>query len=180
LLTRLSSYGVETAVAAVRAGAGPAASVTAVLEERSRIRQVRRLVETTFATRADVLKASSALERLDRLAWDRSLSAGARAWLGDEVEQLRLAPAMHAVAELHALGELAAGRARLPADLAHEFHELVSPTGGVNGTSGAREDLHDLSDRFARFAFDAAPADAHVARVAARSIQLRRAEGRPG
>jgi hypothetical protein len=139
------------------------------------------VVETTFAVRADALKASSALSRLDRLVWDRSTSAAARAWLGDEVEVLRLAPEMHAIAELHALGELVAGRARLPADLDVEFRRLVdSGLGpGAGPAPDGSADLHELAARFARFAFDAAPADASVARVAARSIQLRRAEGSP-
>ncbi|MGY1829742.1 dynamin family protein [Geodermatophilus sp. SYSU D01180] len=175
LLARLSLYGIDSAVAAVRDGARSAAALTTVLAGRSRIREVRSVVESVFASRADVLKAASGLQQLHRLAYDRSLSDSARGWLGDHVELLRLHPAMHAIDELHALGELAAGRAWLPADLDVAFRRLVDVGPGRDGET--RPDLRALGERFARFAFDAAPADAHVARVAARSIHLRRTDG---
>ncbi|WP_143425088.1 dynamin family protein [Geodermatophilus pulveris] len=177
LLARLSLYGVDTAIAAVRGGARTAAGLTAVLAGRSRLQDVRGVVEKTFAARADALKASAALARLGRMAWDRSLSGEGRAWLGDQVELLRLDPAMHAIAELHALGELTAGRARLPGDLEVEFRRLVDADREDGPVPSSHAELRGLGERFARFAFDAAPADAHVARVAARSIHLRRTDG---
>ena len=117
LLERLDLYGLERSIETVLAGRSTATQLTTELRQGSGIEQLRRVLDETFARNADALKASWALAALDRIAYQHATAAWA-ATLRDEIEDVRLDPAMHRLVEIRAVQEWATGAVTLPADLA--------------------------------------------------------------
>jgi hypothetical protein len=89
---------------------------------------VRDALATTFASRADALKASWALGQLGRLVHDRTVDDDARAWFADRVEAARLEPALHRITVIEALNDLATAKAFLPIELSTRIAALADGT----------------------------------------------------
>jgi len=97
----------------LRHGSGPAAGGAGPLREwllaRSGLVQVRRLVERQFLRNSRPLVVDRALRRLEQLSRTRATGSRAGRDLRDLVEQVRLSPATHRIAELRALESLSGG-----------------------------------------------------------------------
>jgi hypothetical protein len=134
LLEILDLYGVERSIEVINGA--PVAPTTAnladVLRADAGIEPLRALIRETFSQHADVLKAGWAMAGVERAAFalDPVTDAEARRDLVDEIEELGLDPAMHRLAELRILQELAAGRIPLPGALHDDLRRvtaIVSP-----------------------------------------------------
>jgi hypothetical protein len=180
LRDRLDLYGINVAVDLVTRGSTGAVALKAALAERSRITLVRNALATTFARRADALKASWALGQLRLLVHDSHLPAASRIWLADRLEEVLLDPGMHRMAVIEALDDVATSKAFLPPELASALTALAdgaTPAERLALPAEASEEevearARELCVAFTVFAFDAFPADAHVARVGARACHL--------
>ena len=131
LLEILDLAGIELALRHLREDAshGPSASSLAgALRAAAGIDPLRTLLRQTFSDHADVLKAGWAMAGVERAAFalDPVSDAQARQVLVDEVEELALDPAMHRLAELRILQELAAGRVTLPDAMSDEVQRVLS------------------------------------------------------
>lgn len=130
LLEILDLAGIELALGHL-AGAGDAPTSVVTLADALRadagIDPLRTLLRRTFSDHADVLKAGWAMAGIERAAFalDPVTDVEARAVLVDEVEELELEPAMHRLAELRILQELAAGRITLPGPLASDVQRVL-------------------------------------------------------
>ena len=107
LLDRLGLFGVRLAIDLLRRGEVDSATALArALVDRSGIGELRRLLTTRFAGRADVLTARTALAGLDDLLQHRPPPAGAEA-LAAEIEAITAGA--HDLAELRLLTALRTG-----------------------------------------------------------------------
>jgi hypothetical protein len=140
LLERLDMYGIERSFEWIRDGRSTANAITNELRSSSGIEQLRHVLDETFARNADALKAASALATLERLAFEhqaRPWSTGVR----DQIEDIRLEPEMHRLAEVRALQEWASGSVVLPTELALSLQRLfteVEPTARLGLAHDAR------------------------------------------
>ena len=125
LLDRLDLYGIERCLEAAANGKASSTQLTAELRKGSGIEQLRRVLDETFARNADALKASWALAALDRVAYDNTGIPWSQT-LRDQIEDLRLDPAMHRLVEIRAVQEWASGAVTLRSDLARSLHRLVT------------------------------------------------------
>ncbi len=104
LVDLLGIYGLKLTIASARDGIRGAAAMQRVLSHRSGLGDVRRSLAQTFTQRAGVLKASSALDRMERLSFGgRPEDAGPLRALRAGIEALKDDPSMHQVAEFAAL-----------------------------------------------------------------------------
>ncbi|MEM7091566.1 MAG: dynamin family protein [Actinomycetota bacterium] len=127
LLGRFAMFGLRASIAAIGGGAAPSSTDLARLLTRlSGIENVRRLLDTVFAERGDVLKARSALVSLGA-ALDRAGNHPAVADLERRLEQV-LASA-HEIAELRALGTLRLDAVPAEGDILAEAERLVGGSG---------------------------------------------------
>lgn len=180
LLDRLGLHGIRRALSAIDDGAASAAEIAAVLRAESRIGDLRDAMERRLLRHGPVIKAAAALDRLDGLVHDQDIDLVARSWLGDEIEELRTDPRLHAVQELDAVAALTAGDARLPTPLADAFALLATETTdagklGLPASADARSlrrGARELGGRFRGHAFRAGPATARLAVTAERSCLL--------
>lgn len=132
LVGLLGLYGLARALDAIDLGIDTAVTIGKHLEEISGVHALRHLLFMTFASRADILRAQSALAALELLvhspnAYDASDArlAAELAWLGDSLEQLQLEPTMHRLAELQAGRLLAAGGTGMPPELASDVERIL-------------------------------------------------------
>ena len=130
LLRILDLHGVTVCLDAVDAGCDDAAVLVERLRDLSGFARLRALLTDTFARRADALKAAAAATALERLTYDGArrepASAAVLAGLRDDLERLRLDPAMHRLGEIAALQEVAAGRVHFGGALEDELRRLVT------------------------------------------------------
>ncbi len=155
LLGRLGLFGVRFAVSLIVAGRSPTASaLSTALTEGSGLRDLRLLLASRFAARADVLKARSALLTVEAVI--QSLGAEASA-ASAEVE--RIHSSAHEFAEIRLLTALRVGDLGLPPDAVEEAERLLGATGsaaasraGVTGgaTSEVSSALVDAVNRWRR------------------------------
>jgi hypothetical protein len=110
LVQLLGSYGLVRALAAVDGGIDTAAAIGKHLEEASGVHAIRSLLFETVASRADAMRAQTALVALESLAHgglakvqDSAGPDDLSTWLPDAVERLQIDPTMHRLAELHAV-----------------------------------------------------------------------------
>jgi hypothetical protein len=182
LLALLDLYGVELAVGRVRAGVQGAVAIRRELSARSGVAAVKLTLDTFFRQQDHVLKVRSVLDLLERLTYpgptERPDPGLLR--LRGEIEQLRLDPVMHPVAELEAWHDCCTGRAELPDATVTELRRLFAPgtvAGRLGITDGDPTSVMDAARqamvRWQTFLVtDASPAQAKVARIARRSYQL--------
>jgi energy-coupling factor transporter ATP-binding protein EcfA2 len=106
LIGILGIYGLKLTIALARDEVRGAAALQRVLAERSGLSEVRRSLAQTFVPRAEVLKTSSALDRMERLSFrGRPEDASPLRALRAGIEALRDDDSMHRVAEFDALRE---------------------------------------------------------------------------
>ena len=182
LLEMLDLYGIEKAISFLRAAPLSTTALRDRLAAMSGISDVRRVISALFNSQDDVLKVRSVLDLLNRLTYRRDTGApyALLHQLRTQVEELRMDPQMHAVAEVEAWHACCTGKVQLPPELAEEFKRLVTPMslaarlGVAEGDPVAtREAATAAMARWRAFMVtDADPGQASVARVALRSFQL--------
>jgi hypothetical protein len=128
LLDLLSLFGVERALLAHERGAQGAFALRAELARDSGIDAVRQALHVTFRRRSDALKAWQALASLESLSYRPEAGVLAAA-IRDRIEQLRLDPEMHELAELEAVLAVRRGDVDLPEESIAEVERLVSADG---------------------------------------------------
>jgi hypothetical protein len=178
LLGMLDVYGISVAVRAIRSGAPGATSVRRELSTVSGIGTVKQALTSYFRDHDHVLKVRSVLDALWRLSFTEEDNDGLRRLRGD-VEQLRLDPMMHPIAELETLHAVSAGHVQLPPELADDLRRVLAP-GSARTRLGAADDsppaIQDAARqgmaRWRTFMVGAPPAQASCARVILRSYQL--------
>ncbi|MGK8558146.1 GTPase [Nocardia gipuzkoensis] len=109
LLERLDMHGIRV-IAGTATPATPAAAMNEQLRSLSGIAELRRRLEVLFLRPAAVHKTVRALAGLEALLSTANLPARHCCSLLDQIENIRHAPAMHALAELRALAWLYSGR----------------------------------------------------------------------
>lgn len=166
LWTLLREAGLRDALRAVDAGASGAARLREHLLQLSGHPTVEARVGELFEANAAALKASTALDRLETIAWNAGGEWGT--WLRDRIEALRLNPVLHVVAEIAALRQVRRGEVSLPDDLAAELAGLI----GAPVEERARNAATALRRWRSHANSDVSPAEAHVARVVVRSYEL--------
>jgi GTPase Era involved in 16S rRNA processing len=181
LLVMLDLYGIQRAVTAVRGGAKGAVSIRRQLSALSGIAEVKQTLAKYFREQDHVLKVRSVLDTLRRLSYaPAGTDSTGLARFRAEVEELRLDPVMHPVAELETLHDCCTGRVRLPEESLSEITRLFAPGTAANRlgmTDGDRAALasaaRDGMTRWRTFMVtEADPSQKKVARVVMRSYQL--------
>jgi hypothetical protein len=181
LLSMLDLYGVQNAVKFLRGGAHGAFALRRELSNLSGISEVKRTLATYFSEQDHVLKVRSALDWLNRITFthvEGPAAANLRRFR-DQVEELKLDPVMHPVAELEAWHACCTGRAKLSPEQLEEVARLFAP-----GTPGSRLEMdnedrpamrqacQDAMVRWQKFIVVASPNEAKVARTVRRTYQL--------
>ncbi|WP_227979289.1 dynamin family protein [Nocardia spumae] len=125
LAARFGLFGIRMAVTLIRLGVRDSAALAAELAQRSGVDELRSVLDTQFAQRADQLKAHSALTAVARIV---AAHPGTRA---DELLPRihRLLADVHGFAELRLLGRLRTDELPLPADDLAELHRLIGGAG---------------------------------------------------
>lgn len=131
LLERFGLFGVRLASTLIRQGVTDPTALAEDLVRRSGLDELRRVLDTQFAERRDLLKSRSALLALD-LVLTREPRPQA-AVLRAEVE--RILAGAHEFVELRALAELRAGRVVFPQEAMLDAERLL---GGDGGSPAAR------------------------------------------
>lgn len=175
LLDLLGMYGVRRAVSMLREGERGATALTTALRDLSGISALRTELDSRFRRRVNVLKADAALSGLERLMADRPEFD-----VRDEVESLRMDPAMHELMEIHALNLLGGGRHDLPDELHEDLVRLLTEgsTERRLGTWGATEGPMMVAAQGAarwnafRSGGRASPTGARLADIAVRTYTL--------
>lgn len=126
LLAALDLHGLAILARELAAGAVPAGTLIDHLRRQSGIEAVRFALEHDLAAHADVVKASWALSGLQSLAFQVDVMD--RDLLIDAAERIELAPAMHRIAEVSVLRQVAAQHPDLQRVDATEVHRLVHGT----------------------------------------------------
>ena len=143
LLGRLGVFGIRLTTVLIRQGAAPDATTLArELSRRSGIDELRKLLQTQFGGRAELLKARSALSTL-RTVLRRSTAEQAR-MLSVELE--RVTSGAHVLVEVRTLQHLRAGVVTLPPRELADAERLLgsedpSPRGrlGLDATASEEE-----------------------------------------
>lgn len=166
LWSLLREAGLRDALRAVDAGASGAVRLRGHLLQLSGHQAVEARVGELFEANAAALKASTALDRLETIAWSAGGEWGS--WLRDRIEALRLHPVLHVVAEIAALRQVRRGEVTLPDELAAELAELI----GAPVEERARNAAAGLRRWRSHANSDVSPTEAQVARVVVRSYEL--------
>ena len=187
LLASLDLYGLGRALSFLDAQDADATSLLRHLRRISGIDSLRQLLDERFGARAELLKADSALLALERVVHQSPHADGADgaayALLRDDLEHLRLDPAMHALNELQALRICATDDGvRLPHELSGDLQRVLTETEigrrlGVEdqgNTSALQQAALDGAARWNAFRNGgrASPNEARVADIAYRSYSL--------
>jgi hypothetical protein len=183
LLTMLDLQGVGEAIDLIRDGTAGAIPLRRALSRRSGVHQLRDTLLAEFRGHGGVLKIRTALRTIERYTYRPPTERDREPLrqLRDQVERLRLEPAVHAVAELEALHALYSGELHLPEELAEDVRRLVSggdPAERIGAESTEPSSLKEAavagSARWRRFEFGptVSPRERHVAHVVKRSFAL--------
>ncbi len=105
LLDLIGTYGVSRAVEAAESGMRDGTGLASHLNELSGMDRLQGLLEATFTSRADALKADRALLALERISYQPGQPElqAPLSELRNAIEALRIQPEMHVLAELRAL-----------------------------------------------------------------------------
>jgi GTPase SAR1 family protein len=125
LLERLDLLGIELSTARLRDAAPSSGALLDTLRGLSGIDDLRQLMLGAFRRQSDPLKAASAIGALERTLFLLPESDARRHRLHDDLEELRLDPAMHRLNEFRALQDQAEGRVQLPPELAGDLRRVV-------------------------------------------------------
>jgi hypothetical protein len=152
------------------------------LSALSGIAEVKRTLSKYFSEQDHVLKVRSVLDALNRLTFAHIEGPESLALrhFRDQVDELRLDPVMHPIAELEAWHSCCTGRAKLPHATLEEVARLFAPgTPGSrlgmdnNDRPAMRQACQDAMVRWQTFIVtEASPAEAKVARTVRRTYQL--------
>ena len=127
LLALLDLYGVRRVTGLVRGGLSGASALRREVSKLSGIATVKQTILAQFREQDTLLKVRSVLEQLHALTFARTADEHAAARLRalrTDVEALRLAPAMHHIAEMEAGYDCAAGLVALPSTMLEEATRL--------------------------------------------------------
>ena len=183
LLALLDLYGVRRVAGLVRGGLSGASALRREVSKLSGIATVKQTILAQFREQDTLLKVRSVLEQLHALTFARTADEHAAARLRalrTDVEALRLAPAMHHIAEMEAGYDCAAGLVALPSTMLEEATRLfgsgtLAERMGIDGADKdqlARSAEEGMRRWRCQLAISASPAVARVARVAHRTYQL--------
>jgi predicted GTPase len=183
LLALLDLYGVRRVTGLVRGGLSGASALRREVSKLSGIATVKQTILAQFREQDTLLKVRSVLEQLHALTFARTADEHAAARLRalrTDVEALRLAPAMHHIAEMEAGYDCAAGLVALPSTMLEEATRLfgsgtLAERMGIDGADKdqlARSAEEGMRRWRCELAISASPAVARVARVAHRTYQL--------
>lgn len=126
LLDRLGLFGVRLAITLMVGGlASNSADLRRELLERSGLQQLRHLLATQFAERAEILKAAAALETLRRIANNHPDAIGRPTLAAVE----RLEANAHALTELRIISEIRSGSVLLETSELAAMERLVGGDG---------------------------------------------------
>jgi hypothetical protein len=133
LLDSLDLYGLRRSISFLDAQDADATALLRHLRRISGIDSLRQLLDEQFGGRAELLKADSALVALERVVHrmphEAEADAASYAALRDDLERLRLDPAMHALNELQALRICATDEeVRLPRELNDDLQRVLTHT----------------------------------------------------
>ncbi|WP_322767747.1 dynamin family protein [Frankia sp. Cr1] len=127
LLGRLGLAGVQIAVALIRPGlVTDATGLVTELAHRSGLPELRALLERQFTDRADVLKAQTALRRLDAVLDAHPIPSADTL----RTRRERLEAGAHALAELKLFGDLRLGEVDVDDDQREAIELLLGAAGG--------------------------------------------------
>jgi hypothetical protein len=183
LIDRLDMFGLHYALDQIDAGVTGAIALKQALSRSSGIEELERALADQFlADRGDALLARSALDALETLTYGSAEvgNPGVLARLRNEVQKLRLDPAMHELAELDALHASLTGGVRLSPELAEDLARMCSarPLAERLGVPPAEPDAMrraavDGVKRWRAFSFaEADPKRRQIADVMIRSYTL--------
>ncbi|MGO9341036.1 MAG: dynamin family protein [Acidimicrobiales bacterium] len=182
LLSMLDLYGIQNAVKILKNGTHGAFALRRELSALSGIAEVKRTLSTYFSEQDHVLKVRSVLDALNRMTFSHieGPEGVALRHFRDQVDELRLDPVMHPIAELEAWHACCTGRAKIPQPMLDEMALLFAPgTYGSrlgmdnNDRDAMRQACQDAMVRWQTFIVtEASPADAKVARTVRRTYQL--------
>lgn len=124
----LDLFGIARALELIDTGVRGARSLEDELRNLCGIGELRRLLDETFAQRADALKANAALGALSRISWQAADadSLGALLELRNAVEELRLEPEMRVIGEIWAAQAAAAPETLLSESLKEDVVRLTT------------------------------------------------------
>jgi hypothetical protein len=104
LVNILGMYGIKVGIGLAAGGVRDAGGLQSALAQHTGLVEVRRTIAETFAPRADVLKTSSALKRMELLSFrGQPADTTALRQLRARIEELRDDESMHQIAEFEAL-----------------------------------------------------------------------------
>jgi hypothetical protein len=182
LLGLLDLYGVGLATRALANGAAGAVALRRELSSRSGIAAVKQTLAAYLRDQDHVLKVRSAFELLNRLSYTDAEGAAGAALLAlrGDVEELRLDPLMHPIAELEIAHDVDSGRIALPQDMRADLRRVFAPgslatrLGVAEGDPQAATDAAKAGIRMWQefMVTQATPAQAQAARVVRRSYQM--------
>jgi hypothetical protein len=147
----LDLFGIARSLELIDGGVQGARRLEKELESVSGIERLRRLLDESFARRADALKANAALRALSRISWQAADAAtvGALHELRDAVEGLRLEPDLRIIGEIWAAQAAAAPETLLPEHLQEDVVRLTAsdaPAAKLGLPPGAsREHVHEAA-----------------------------------
>lgn len=180
LLERIDLHGVRCALEAIDADPDvTAGALRRELLDASGLAAVWSRVDAVFRTRADGIKAATALASVTALA-DTSGSSEQRRLVHDAIEALLTKPEAHQLRVLEALTLIASGAVTMPADLAAEVIRVggTADAGEQLGMSGREhQELVDCALERAGWwrsfaSFGATPAQSRIAYVVHRAYFL--------
>ena len=140
LLARFGLFGIRLSAGLIRHGAAPTAGRLAdELSQRSGLDELRRVLQSQFAARAELLKARSALAALAALLRHAPVTGAER--LVAQVEQVHAGA--HVLAEMRMLHQLRSGAVDLDGDAADAERLLGAEDATVTGRLGLHADASD-------------------------------------
>jgi hypothetical protein len=153
LLGLLGFSGLHIALKAIRSSPGDLGEINNALLEQSGLPRLLDIIDGTFASCADQIKAGQTLAAVTRLSYQADAESGHRARV--MIETLRADPGMHGIRELWALQQCARPEAQQPDWITTELAQ-VAAGGTLQGKTGlpasatAREILEAARDGAAR------------------------------
>lgn len=182
LLQLLDLYGIESACAAIDAGARGPADLLRTILDLSGLDQLRDLLFGRLGGHAGLIKASAGMGQLRRLSYRAGVDAVTAAELSRlraELDRLEFDPSLHELRVVAVLQDAASGAFRLPESLLRDLERVASTTdplarSGAEGVADLPRAAADGAARWGRYANDPrrSPADAHRGRVVKEAYEL--------
>ncbi len=149
LLARFGLFGIRLSASLVRLGAAPSAGrLAAELSQRSGLEELRRILQSQFSARAELLKARSALGALNALVRQAPVAGAQR--LVASAEQVHAGA--HVLAEMRMLHQLRSGAIDLDGDAGDAERLLGADDTSVLGRLGLGADSSEEDVREALLA----------------------------